>query len=79
MNQIRELDGVLDKEDWDVIANDIPITLLSIELDGEASHVTDNVCTASATKHGGKSEEDRRGTGGIGKDVSAGDILRTLV
>ena len=43
MNQVRELDGVLDEEHWDVVADDVPVSLLCIELDGEPSHIADSV------------------------------------
>lgn len=43
MDDVGELDGVLNEEDWDVVTDKIPVTFLRIELDGEASHVTDGV------------------------------------
>jgi hypothetical protein len=32
MDDIRELDSVLDEEDWDIVANNVPVTLLCVEL-----------------------------------------------
>lgn len=43
MDDVGELDGVLNEEDWDVVTDEVPVTFLRIELDGEASNVTDGV------------------------------------
>lgn len=43
VDDVGEFNGVLNEEDRDVVADDIPVTLLRIELDGEASNVTDGV------------------------------------
>jgi hypothetical protein len=37
VDQVRELDRVLDEEDWDIVADQIPIALLRIEFDRKAS------------------------------------------
>jgi hypothetical protein len=39
MNEVGELDGVLDEEDRDVVADEIPVALLSVELDGKAPYI----------------------------------------
>ena len=39
MHEIGKLDGVLDKEDWNVIAHQIVIAFFRIKLDREATHV----------------------------------------
>ena len=43
MNEVRELDSILDKEDWDVVADEIPVALLRIELGREASNIADSI------------------------------------
>jgi hypothetical protein len=52
---IRRVRYVLDEEDGDVVSNNVPVALLSIELDGEATDVTDSVCRTTATEDGGES------------------------
>lgn len=40
MDEAWEKDGVPNKEDGGVVANQIPVTLLSIELDSKASRIS---------------------------------------
>jgi hypothetical protein len=40
VNEIGKLDGVLNEKHRDIIANEVPIPLFGVELNGEASHVT---------------------------------------
>lgn len=51
VDNIRELDCVLDEEDWDVVANNVPVALLGVELDGKATDVSHCVGAATASKH----------------------------
>ncbi|KAG1247507.1 hypothetical protein G6F65_020130 [Rhizopus arrhizus] len=39
VHQIRELHRVLDEEDGDVVAHQVPVAFIGVELDGEAAHV----------------------------------------
>ena len=43
MNEVRELDGVLNKENRNVVADDIPVPFLCVHLESKSSHVTDSV------------------------------------
>lgn len=43
VDDVGELNGVLNEEDWDVVTDQIPVTFLRIELNGETSNVTDGV------------------------------------
>src|ERR1017187_9800553 len=38
MDEVGEFDGILNEEDRDVDADQVPITLLGVELDGEPAH-----------------------------------------
>lgn len=49
----------MDEEDWDVVSDEIPVSLIRIELDGEASHVSHGVGAAPATLHRRKPYKDR--------------------
>ena len=42
-DQVRELDGVLNEEHWNVIADNVPVALLRVDFDGEAADVTGEV------------------------------------
>ena len=48
VDQVGKLDGVLDEEDWDIVANEVPVALLRVELDGEAADVAGRVDGARA-------------------------------
>jgi hypothetical protein len=39
VDHVRKLDCVLDKEDRDVVANNVPIAFLRVEFDGKASNI----------------------------------------
>ena len=39
VNEVRKLDGVLDEEHRDVVADDVPVAFFGIELDREAAHI----------------------------------------
>ena len=59
MDEVRELDGVLDEEDRDVVADEIPIPLLRVELDGEAADVASKVERALVAGDGREADEHR--------------------
>src|SRR5665811_1811631 len=59
MDEVGEFDGILDEENRDVVANQVPIAFLSVELDGKSSYVTRGIyrtCTAcdgrNTSEHG---------------------------
>jgi hypothetical protein len=60
VDQIRELHRVLDEEHRDVVADEIPVAFVGIELDGEAARVAHRVGAATFAGHGGKAHEHRR-------------------
>lgn len=78
VNDIRELDGFLDKENRYVlnrsemrfesefgctyITNNIPVTFVSVELDGETTHISDCIGGSSATLDSRKAYEHGGGS-----------------
>lgn len=67
LTEIRELDRVLDKENWCVVSNNVPVTFFRVELDSKTTHISDSVSTAAAALDGGKSQEDRGLSAGVGQ------------
>ena len=59
VDQVGELDRILDEEHRDVVADDVPIAFLRVELDGEAAHVAWRVDRAGTAGDGGKAREHR--------------------
>ena len=72
MNDVRKLDRVLDEEDRDVVADEIPVSFLGIEFDGEAAHVARQVERTFRTGDGREPHEDGRFLAGALEDVGAG-------
>jgi hypothetical protein len=72
MDEVGELDRVLDEEDRDVVADDVPVALLRVELDREAAHVAGEVGRALAAGDGREAHEGRRLLAGALEDVGAG-------
>jgi len=60
MHHVGKLDGVLDEEDRDVVADEVPVAFLRIELDGKAANVAREVEGALVAGDGGKADESRR-------------------
>jgi hypothetical protein len=58
VDQVGKLDGILDEEHRDVVADQIEVAFLGIELDGEAAHVARQVDRAGAAGDGRESYED---------------------
>ncbi len=51
VNEIRKLDGVLNEEDGDVVANDVPVALFGVELHREAANVAGKVRRALIARY----------------------------
>lgn len=60
MDQIGELDGILDEEYRDIVANQIPVAFLRIDLDREAAHVANKIGRALVASDRGEAHESRR-------------------
>src|SRR3546814_862441 len=59
VDEIWELHRVLDEEDRDIVADEIPITGFGVELDRKAAHVTRRVDRSGAAGDGREANEDR--------------------
>ena len=79
MHQIGELDGVLDEEHRDVVADEIPVALTRVELDGEPTHVARQVERPLVAGHGGEAHEHLRALAGLLERIGAGDVAERLV
>src|SRR5512141_1450259 len=60
MDEVGEFDGILDEENRDVVADQVPIAFLSVKLNRKSAHVTRGIYRTSAagdgryaSKHGG--------------------------
>lgn len=69
----------LDKENRDIVADNVPVALFSVKLDGESANITDCVCRTTTPKDSRESKEDRCLAGCVGQNASLGDICGGLV
>ncbi len=79
MDQVGELHRVLDEEDRDVVADDVPVALPGVKLDREAAHVAREIGGTFAARDGREAHESRRLLAGALEDVGAGDVGERLV
>ena len=68
VDQVGKLHRVLDEEDRDVVADQIPVALVGVELHREAAHVARGVGRAALAEHGREADEDRRLLAGLGEE-----------
>ena len=59
VNEVGELHGVAEEEDGGVVANDVVVALLRVELEGETAYVTPRVGRAELTGNGREAGEHR--------------------
>ena len=74
MHEIRELDGILNEENGDVVAHQIPVALAGIELDGKAAYVAHHIGRALVARHGGKPHEGGRALAHPVEDIGLAHI-----
>jgi hypothetical protein len=72
VHEVGKLDRVLDEEDRHVVADQIPVAFVGVELGGEAAHVANGIVGAARSLDGGKAHEYRRFLVGILKQPGLG-------
>jgi len=58
VDDIGKFDGILDKENRNIIPNQVPIAFLRVELDCESAHVAREIGTALIARYGRKPDEN---------------------
>ncbi|CFP67595.1 Uncharacterised protein [Bordetella pertussis] len=79
MDEVGELERIANEEHGRVVADQVPVAFVGIELDGEATHVTFGVGRAALAGHGRKAQEQRRLLADFGEDPGArvaGNVMR---
>ena len=71
MDQVWELYRVLNEEHRDVVANDVPVALLSVELYGEAANVARKIRRAFVAGNRREPDEGGRPLPGALKQIGA--------
>ena len=52
MNNIGEFHGVLNEKDGNVVSDNIPVTLLGVELHSKSTNIAHRISRTTASKHG---------------------------
>ena len=68
VHEVRKLHRVLDEEDRDVVADEIPVPFVRVELHREPTHVPGGVGRASFAEDGREPDEDRCLLSGFGEE-----------
>src|SRR5512145_685248 len=79
VNQIRKFHCVLNEENWDVVADQIPVTLVGVELDSKTSNIAHCIGRAAFTNNGREAYEDRRPLAGLVEQRRSRIFLKRLV
>lgn len=59
VNEAREEDGIPNKEDGGVVANQIPVTFFCVELDSKTTRVPDGISRAAFTSNSREADSNR--------------------
>jgi hypothetical protein len=81
MEEVWELHGVLDEEDWGVVANHVVVSFFGVELDGESTRISVAIVGSTLSSNGGESEEDWSSLANLAEEGclgEAGDIFSDL-
>lgn len=70
MNEVGELGGIPQEEDWCIVCNHVPVSFFGSELDGEASRVTSAVVRTRLATDGRESDSDRALLAFLGEEIS---------
>ena len=74
MDHVGKLDRILNEEHRDVVADEVPVAFLGVELDREAAHVARQIGRPLAAGHGREADESRRLFAGALEQIGAGDV-----
>src|SRR5580765_895790 len=81
VDQIRKFHRVLDEEDWNVVAHQVPIAFVSVELDRKSAYIPRGVSRTAFARDCRKTHEHRCALAGFGKNGgtrNGGERLETF-
>src|SRR5690606_7673525 len=79
VDHVGELDRVADEEDRQVVADQVPVAVLGVELHREAARVARHLGGVAAPDHGGEADRQRRLLARLGEDLRPGVLRGGLV
>jgi len=78
VNEIWELGGVANEENWSVVTNHIPVTFFSIELDCETTGVASSVSATLLTTDSGETKEDGSLLANLVQELGLGNLAKVV-
>src|SRR3954471_28682 len=72
MDDVRKLDGVADEEDGEVVAHEVPVAVLGVELHREAARITGDLGGVAAADDGREADGERGLLAGLLEQLGAG-------
>ena len=79
MDEVWKLDCILDEEDWYIVSNDVPVSLVGVKLDSKSTNVSDGVCRPTTAEYCAESQEQRSLAGCVGENACRGVLGKALV
>ena len=79
VDEVREFDTILNKEDGNVVADDIPVTFLRVKSAGETSDFSRRLSRAGATEDGRETHEHWHLSFEISEDLGVCHVLQACV
>lgn len=76
---MKKKSQTLDKEDRDVVSNNIMVAFLCIKFDGKSSNITNSVGTAAATEDCREADKDGCLARRVGKESGVGEFRDGLL
>lgn len=74
VNDIWELNRILDKKHGNIVSDDIPVTLIGIELQSKSTDITNGIGRTSRSKNSRETNKHRSSAGGIVQDIGTGEL-----
>src|SRR6188472_2026403 len=73
MDEIRELHRVLNEEHGDIVADEVPIAFVRVELYRKTAHIARRICRPALAQNRRKAHENRRSLARFGKERGTRD------
>lgn len=74
----REFARIADKEDGSVVANHVPVALLSVEFYGKTARIASSVSTAFLTTDGGETDENRSLLANVAQELGLSEVWNVV-
>jgi hypothetical protein len=75
MDEVGEFDGILNKKDRDIVADQIPVAFFGVKLDGKATNITRGVDRTRSAGDGRYPRKQGRLLPYLGEDPGGGILL----